>query len=411
MTNKQDQTQIGDVVVEGANPFPSRVAVSARRISLASYALTTLSMATIGTILPIAADMAVRIGIDPSEVGRAIAFFSIPSALFALIIGQFCDRWGARPILLGGGLLAIVGDVLLFLASSSLQLSAAILITGIAFSAIVVSTPAVLIAMLDGVPRIRALSLWSTYAPVGVAAGLLLGAPFTGERNWPVALLLHSGLMTVALLAALLVFKGAKPAVIDIERPSLREMSAIFRHLPVIRLALAMAIPSAISYGVSLLAPSYINTVHGVSMASASTAVAASKILVVISGGLFSGWVLARAADPKTILVLLAITGLLGQVALFYPGGGFPLAFFGLSLWLFCYAAIAAIIMAQLPLVFPHPAQMGAASGLVSQTVSCACFLAPLIYFGDRGEMFYILLCVTGMLLTALAMPRGRIGG
>ncbi len=374
-------------------------------ISLIAYLLTMLSMASIGILLPIAGDLARTLGVPASEIGATIAYFSIPSALGSILVGQLCDRFGTSRILLAGGALAILADLSLFLAPSPALLAVGTFITGIAFAAIVVSAPALLIARLDGTARSRALSLWSTYAAVGISAGLLLGAPFAGQSFWRQAILLHAALLLAALVAAMVCFRGMDDGPRPNSGAAARSSWAMLRHIPVLRLAVAMALPNAISYGTSLLAPSYITATHHVSIASAATAVALAKIVVVLSGGLFSGWVLARAISPRAMFVALVVLGLVGQLALFHPQSGFALALAGLGIWLFCYSAIAAIIMALLPVIFDRPSAMGAASGLVSQATSCASFVAPILYFTQQSWSFFPTICAIGMAAAAIILP------
>lgn len=374
-----------------------------------TFALTMLSMATVGVIVPLAAEFGAVLGLTKAQFGGALSLFSIPSAVLSFTVGTLCDRVGAKRLFFGGVVIAVIADILLASVGDVLLFNLYLLLAGIGFAAIVVTAPVLIIANLEGQARTRALSLWSTYAPVGVAVGLLLAAPFTGTPGWRHALHVHVGLLAVAGMAAAWTFRDIRfdaPA----RRASLSEMFGVLRERVVIRLALALAIPSGVSYGTSLLAPSYIIATTGVSMASAATLVAIAKITVVLAGGLFAGWVLTRRSSEWHLFACLTGVGIVGQFLLFYPHGGLAIALAGLGLWLFAYAGISALVFAVLPEVFPRREAMGAANGLISQIVSCFSFLAPIVYFQDLDWLFLPGICAIGTLAALALMPRRKRG-
>lgn len=376
-------------------------------VSLVCFGLTTLSMAAIGLLVPFLGAVATATGSSSSEVGMALSLFSLPSAVGSVLSGQLCDRYGARTLLLGGAAVAIAADALVFTANSTWLLAFSLLLAGVAFSMIVVSAPALIMALLDGSARARALSLWVTYAPVGVALGLLLAAPFLGQTYWRLVLVVHGVLLGVAMAAGLYVFGGGAPVTGKATVPTLQDLVALVREETVLRLGIALAVPSAISYGVSLLAPSYIAQVHRAGLASAAISVALAKIVVVVSGGLVTGWILTRNANPRRAFHVLWLLGLAGQGLLFYPLSGFAAAITGFGLWLFAYAGIAAVAMTLLPTLFPNQKSMGIANGMISQMISCVSFLAPIIYFASMPWWAFLAICAAGMGLSIVALPRG----
>lgn len=375
-------------------------------LGVQAFLLTMLSMATIGVIVPLGVEYGALLGLTKAQFGGALSLFSIPSAIFSLAVGALCDRIGARRLFFGGVVIAVAADLLLVGTSSAALFQAELFLAGIGFAAIVVTSPVLIIANLKARARTRALSLWSTYAPVGVAVGLLLAAPFAGTAAWRNALWVHAALLAGAGVVAAWTLRDMRFAMPAQQRISGAEMFRILREPVIIRLALALAVPSAVSYGTSLLAPSYIMSTTQVSMASAAVMVAVAKIAVVLVGGVFTGWLVTRRSSEWHLFAVLVTIGIAGQAALFYPHGNLALSLAGLGTWLFAYAGISALVFTVLPVVFTRSEAMGAANGLMSQLVSCLCFLAPIVYFQDLRWLFFPTMCAVGTIAALLLMPR-----
>jgi MFS family permease len=155
-------------------------------------------------------------------------------------------------------------------------LYAALLLSGLAFTGISVAAPALLAAAYGGARQVRAMALWSTYAPAGFALGLVLGAPFAQTGHWVLPLALHGALLGILGLCALALPHLVQAQPVRVaglpDRPAaMRELGLVLREPQVLRLALAVAVPSAISYGTSLVAPAWLARVHGASMAESAT--------------------------------------------------------------------------------------------------------------------------------------------
>ena len=379
-------------------------------LGILAFLLTMLSMATVGLIVPLGAEFSAVLGLSKAQFGTALSLFSIPSAVFSLTVGALCDRIGAKRLFFGGVVIAIIADLLLARVDDPLLFRVELFVAGIGFAAIVVTSPVLIIANLHDRARNQALSLWSTYAPVGVSAGLLLAAPFAGAEGWRSVLYIHMALLAVAGALAAFSFRRIS-FVAPPGRASRAVMFRVLREPVVIRLALALAIPSGLSYGTSLLAPSWIMATTNVSMASAATMVAVAKIAVVLAGGLIAGWLVTRRSSEWHLFAALVAIGIAGQCMLFYPGSGLIVSLLGLGVWLFAYSGISALVFTVLPVVFQNREQMGAANGLIRQVTSCFSFLAPIIYFQEFDWLFFPGICIAGTLAALAMMPRRGPGG
>lgn len=394
-----------------ANPATSR----GWSVLALAYALTLASMAQVGVIAALTLDLAKALGLTAAQIGQGLALFSLPSALLAVPCGALVDRLGARRVLVWSGLAGALADALAVAGGNSAALYAALLLSGLAFTGISVAAPALLAAAYGGARQVRAMALWSTYAPAGFALGLVLGAPFAQTGHWVLPLALHGALLGILGLCALALphLVQAQPVRVGglPDRPAaMRELGLVLGEPQVLRLALAVAVPSAISYGTSLVAPAWLARVHGASMAESATVVAAAKGVAMMLGGLAAGAVLARARRRRVLFAGLAMAGALAQALLFWPGGSLALASAALFAWLLAFSGLGAVAMAQLPALAQAGAvaggnRQGRVSGVVGQAISLLSFLAPAIYFGMSGWIGYVLLAGCGLAMAALALP------
>lgn len=379
--------------------------------ALVSYILTLFSMATIGAIAPLVGKLAAAANVSTVQVGFAIALYSVPSALLSGVIGPLSDKWGAIRILAGSSLLAAAATFFLYQATSLSELRLGLLGAGLGFCGVVVSAPALIIERVDGVSRGWWLSLWSTYGPAGFAIGLLLTAPFAEGPYWRSGLLIDSVLLAAGAAVAMRVPGSVcRPGGhADASRRTFGAMLALTRDARIIRLALAIALPTGISYGTSLLMPSYLANAYGVAIATTSGVVALAKLIIVMAGGLISGWFLARRISAKPLFLALALAGFIAQLILYFPGSGFLPAVAALAIWLFSYAAMCGIAMALLPSLLDDEAMSGTASGLVSQVISCMSFLGSVVYFSGASWLVFVAIAAAGLTLAYAVLP-GRAG-
>ncbi len=132
--------------------------------------------------------------------------FSLPSALlFAAVGGSIIDQFrGPRPAMIVSALICIAGDAVAFAAPSTLVLNIALLLSGLGFAGISVAGPAMIVTTSQGRVEVKAMSLWSTYAPTGFALGLLLAAPFATTSPSGLPLGLHTALTAAAVAGGFL---------------------------------------------------------------------------------------------------------------------------------------------------------------------------------------------------------------
>jgi predicted MFS family arabinose efflux permease len=236
--------------------------------------------------------------------------------------------------------------------------------------------------------------------------------PFTGSGDWRTAFLAHAAMMGAAFVA-LLFFVPNVASVTGKARESMRQtfahMLSVVREPRALRLAVAIALPNAVSYGTSLAAPSYLARVHHLTMAHSSATVALAKLAAMIIGGVSMGYLLSRQVRTSLLFGLMVIVGLVAQTILFLPASGMTLATFALVLWLFAFGGMAGGGMTLLPTVVRDPARSGAASGLVNQAISIASFATPSTWLALHSGMQYVLLATACLFVSLIALPASPV--
>jgi MFS family permease len=365
-------------------------------------------MAFVGTLVPLASQLADRLGVDNSMVGSAIALFSAPSALLSFFSGGMVEKIGTRNAVAAGGVFVLIGDAIGYLAQTILMFDVACLIAGVGFMIIITAAPAFIVQTSIGSFRTRSLSIWSTYAPVGFSAGLLMAAPFSAGSDGSIVLVVHGAVMAVLVLAAPMLPKdGEATAASESDRssrPGLRALFSVLFDIELLRLGLAYSIVCGVAYGTGLVATPYLSNTYHISMGRSATAVATVKIISMLIAGFGTGELLTHK-NPRVLFVGALIVGIAAQFALFWPGSGFWIAGAGLGTWLLSYGCLTSISMALLPAFLRKSARPAMGSGLVSQLSSITSFLGAQIYFSLQGWHSFIIVVLVCLAATGLLMP------
>ena len=176
---------------------------------LITPAFVSLAVATLvffvagGIVLPIVPQFAQRsLGLQPAEVGIAIAMFSVASLVVRPVVGWSTDRFGRRPSLVGGAAISIVA-LLLHLGAGSLGLlvvARALFGVGEAFFFV-----AALAAASDLAPpdrRGEALSFLSLSLYLGLAIGPLVGETALGIGSYSAVWIVAAAVAGLGLVLA-----------------------------------------------------------------------------------------------------------------------------------------------------------------------------------------------------------------
>ena len=192
------------------------------QVRLVTRGFVTLAVATLaffiaaGVVLPVSPTFAKEaLGADETGVGVAIASFSISSLILRPFVGWSSDRFGRRPLLIGGSVLTVAALVLHLVATDLAIFVAARALLGAGEGFFFVSAIAAGADMAPEDRRGEAISFLSLSLYLGIAIGppigeaLLAIVPGSYDAVWLAAL----GVAAAAAALSLLVPESA-PAVL-----------------------------------------------------------------------------------------------------------------------------------------------------------------------------------------------------
>ncbi|HVM31217.1 MAG TPA: MFS transporter [Candidatus Limnocylindrales bacterium] len=177
-----------------------------------------------GIVLPVSPTFAAEVlGADELGVGIAIASFSITSLLLRPVVGWASDRFGRRPLLLGGALLTVAALGLHLLAEDLTVFIAARSLLGAGEGFFFVASIAAGADMAPEHRRGEAISFLSLSLYLGIAIGPPIGEAAVGMTGgaYDAAWLIAIGVAVLAVALTWLVPESA-PAVLERARSGAR---------------------------------------------------------------------------------------------------------------------------------------------------------------------------------------------
>jgi len=183
-------------------PAPARL-VTGPFVSLAAAALAFYIAG--GIILPVTPRFVEdRLGGGSLEVGIVFASYALASLLLQPIVGWSSDRFGRRPLLVGGALLTVAGMLLHLVAMNVAILVAARSLLGAGEGFFLVAALAAASDLAPPARRGEALSFLSLSLYLGVAIGPLIGETVLGNGSYDTVWLVTAAIAGVAVVLSVL---------------------------------------------------------------------------------------------------------------------------------------------------------------------------------------------------------------
>src|SRR5436305_364585 len=165
------------------------------------WLIGVLAAAQFARMAVVAPLMRTTLGLTLSQAGWLISLLEVGGALFGFVAGLALARVSVhRFLLLGLAILAGTGLVEA-IATGATTLFVARAAEGIGYLFVVIAAPTAIAATVSDAIRPRALALWSTFVPVGIAAGaavsgfLLTVTSMRGTALVWVSLIVASGVL------------------------------------------------------------------------------------------------------------------------------------------------------------------------------------------------------------------------
>jgi DHA1 family bicyclomycin/chloramphenicol resistance-like MFS transporter len=337
---------------------------------------------------------------DWSSVQFIVSAYLLGLGLFQPVQGLLCDRFGRRPVLLGGFTLFLAASLLASLATSLLQLVLARFLQAVGVSVATVVTRAIVRDSFEPEPAAVALSFITAVMGVAPVIAPVFGGLATEAVGWRGIFWLHAAmaLLVVALLARVL--RETRPA--DTESMTARELLAGARVLIADRgfsgHALTYSFISASGFIFITVGAALYERLFGLSGAEFGLLWSLLAISY-IAGATAAGTLSRRLGRQRTRRVGLGIN--VAATLLFVVAAWLQpplLGVFSLSLGMLMFANGLISPLALAAAVDDHPQLAGVAAGLsssIAMLVSMACAIITGAIYDGTAHGCAVLMAIT----------------
>jgi len=330
--------------------------------------------------------------------GFALSCVMLPGALAGWSFGTATDRFGAKRVAVTGLLLAAVASLLAGFSSNFVMLITLRIIEGIGYTLLVVAATVLAVAVAPGRTAL-ALSVWSSFAPIGFALGQWAAA-YAGDPPLRVVGATHAAILVVAALA----LHFAVDAVPRMRTPG----GGALRHAPALWTAAAFGGVCAVLIASIALAPVVLASRSGLSVAHVASLTALAALPAIV-GRIAPGWLLERGFAAFSVFAAASALGALTIAAALLAPLPLAAAIVLFGAFQILAGALPGLLSAMLPRVAPTPAQLGTVSGMCSQAVNMGNLIGPplaLAVYAAAGTGAAIVMLVVLLAASAAAIAR-----
>lgn len=333
--------------------------------------------------------------------GFAVSCVMLPGALAGWSFGAAVDRFGAKQVAIAGLIVAAVASLFMGAAASFSILVALRIVEGVGYVLLVVAATVIAARIVPGQSAL-ALSVWSSFAPIGFALGQWAAAYAAEPPLQPIGIVHACALGFAAIVLHLSV---------DAPGPMPQENGSssrdVLRHAPAQFTALAFGAVCAVLLAAVALAPLVLAAQSRVSVPYAASLTALAALPAIV-GRIAPGWLLERGFAAFTVFVAASALAALSLAAALIA----PLPFAAALVLFGCFqifaGALPGLLSAMLPHVAPTPAQLGTVSGMCSQSVNIGNLIGPplalAIYAAaGAGAAVLMLVALLGASVAAIA--------
>jgi MFS transporter, DHA1 family, multidrug resistance protein len=393
------------VVVAEASKVPPRVATPrlTAGVIILLAGLAALSSFATNIILPAFPSMGGALGVTTRELGITLSSFFVAFALGQLGVGPLSDRFGRRPLVLGGLLIFIIGSAVAASASDIGLLVIGRIVQALGVCAASVLSRAIARDLFEGQDLARALSFTTVATAAASGFSPILGTAVDILFGWRMTFLLV-GVAGIIMAIAYRLLVGETLAPESRSAVSLlkagRSYGSLLFDLQFLAPALTVSLIIGGLFGFFAAAPAVLIDGFGVGPLGLSVLFAAT-VLVVFSGGLLAPR-FSRTMGQARATFLGAFLALTGSVlVLATVGAGLSLIWFTLALTVFLFGMGLANPLGTALALQPFGHQAGLASALLGfLQMSCAALATTantLLPFPAPAAIGIVLLVCTGL--------------
>jgi EmrB/QacA subfamily drug resistance transporter len=156
-----------------------------RRILIAMCTALIAVIASVSGLNVAQQDLALDLGASQGQLLWVINGYTMALAALLLPIGAIGDRWGRKPILVGGLVLFMAANTVAGFSTSVDMLLVARVLAGVAAAMIMPVTLSVITSSFPAEQRARAVGIWSGFAGAGGILGLFVSSFLIDNFTWP----------------------------------------------------------------------------------------------------------------------------------------------------------------------------------------------------------------------------------
>lgn len=322
----------------------------------------------------------IRDDLDASlrQAGWLLSTVNLMTALGGMAIALTADRMGHRRMVVFGTALCLVASFAGAFATSVDQLLVGRVFEGLGFIAVTAAAPALLLRLVQPSDQRTAMSLWTTYMPVGAGTMMLISALVLPATSWRTAWLVAAG-AAAAMLAALLL--RAVPArqldPLPVTRhPVLREMAEVATSGGPLAIAVCFGAYACCWFAVVGFLPTL--QVERLGFSTSTAAIVTALVTAVNAvGNLSAGWLLQRGVPRVAMIVGATVPMAFCAAGIFVDGVPDLVRLVLAGLYSAVIGVVPGSLFAAIPVHSPRPDLAGASTGLLMQGSNIGGLLGP----------------------------------
>ncbi|WP_329662578.1 CynX/NimT family MFS transporter [Geminicoccus sp.] len=308
-----------------------------------------------------------------------VSLLELGGATIGLMAGRAIARIGYRRALLAGIALLALAGLGEGLAGGAVSLLAWRVVEGVAYLAVVIAAP--LLIMQTALPNQRgvALALWSSFVPVGLALGAILSGIVADLWSWRGALVGGSAIAFAAAICTLLLPIGRHgPVAAPMSRPA-RPGPAAWK------LTMAFGCYTAFEVGLLALLPIFLVDRAGASTSAAGLVTGIASFVTVL-GSFVAAWQ-AHARRGQRLSMVVAIILPAAMLFLVFQDAPVPAVAATAAIVLNAISGIfPGLAFAMLPQVARTDRELASANGLFTQFGAAGSLLGPPLFAACAGS-------------------------
>jgi predicted MFS family arabinose efflux permease len=322
----------------------------------------------------------------------------LPGAVAGWSFGTLSDRFGAKRIALTGLLLSAAASAAGGYSTSFAMLVALRIVEGAGYSFMIISGT---VLVIEAMPTrsVLALSIWSSFAPIGFALGQWAGAFAPAETPLPAIGMTHAAILVTAAIALYVVAPSSAKRVLG------GSSWGVIRHPPALRTAFAFGATCGVILAAVALTPVVLANRTGASVAQVASLTALASLPGLV-GRIAPGWLLERRIAPFTIFLAASALAAASVVGTFTVPLGPALAFF--VVFQIAAGALPGLLSAMMQQVVPA-AQLGSFSGICTQFINVGNLAGPPLALATyaAGGIGAAVALLVGLLVSAVVAIAG----